>query len=174
MTLFTPDRSQALFIVNYPDTWSLSWSKSRNMTMLRASNGERLAHAEFHSFSTSKVDAYYRGHVYHFKNRFVSQTGLGSEPGFVEDGVTMLWDVWNGEMTLGREDGRGGIVARFVPRGDAAGLGDHTNILEGRLELRMVELTDAQFEELFVTLVAEMERKRRDNEEWAVADAVVG
>lgn len=175
MTLFTPDRSQALFIVNYPDTWAMSWSKSRNMTILRGSNRTQLASAEFHSVTTSKADACYGGHVYHFKKRFISQTGLGSEAGLgVEEGVMMLWDVSNGQMILGRDDGRGtGLVAKFVPRGNGDGLGDHTNTLEGLLELRTLDMTDNQFEELFVTLVVEMERRRRTNEEYAVAAAAM-
>lgn len=77
-------------------------------------------------------------------------------------------------MILGRDDGRGtGLVAKFVPRGNGDGLGDHANTLEGLLELRTLDLTDKQFEELFITLVVEMERRRRTNEEWAVAAAIV-
>ncbi len=174
MTLFTPDRSRALFTVMYPDTWSWSWSKSRNMSILRGSNGTELASAEFHSFTTNKVDACYGGHVYHFKKRFVSQTGLGLLGQGSAKGVMMLWDVGNGELMLTRDDEQGGILARFVPRGDAVGLGGHTSTLEGRLELRVMGLTDKQFEELFVTLVTEMERRRRANEEWVVAAAVMG
>ncbi|KAK0726136.1 hypothetical protein B0H67DRAFT_572396 [Lasiosphaeris hirsuta] len=166
MTLFTPDRTRALFTVLYPDTWSWSWSKSRNLSILR--DGSTVGRAAFHSFTTEKVDAWFSERYYHFKKRFESQTGLSAAPW-----KKMLWDVSNGELMLTPDDETGPILARFVPK-DAIGLGGATNLLEGRLELRAMGLTDAQFEELFVTLVAEMERKRRTNEEWAVAAAVMG
>ena len=85
----------------------------------------------------------------------------------------MLWEVSNGELMLRKNDDPAGqILARFVPRD--AGLGGATNLLEGRLEIRMVGMSNDQFEEVFVTCVAEMERKRRSNEEWAVAATIMG
>ena len=144
------------------------------MTILRANNGEKLANAEFHSFTTKKVDLYYGGHVYLLKKRFASRTGLGSESRSTGEGDILLWDVWDGEMMLTRDDGLGGIGAKFIPRRDMVGPRRHTSLLEGRLELRALGLMDTQFEELFVTLVAEMERRKRASEEWAVDFAVLG
>ncbi|KAK0634194.1 hypothetical protein B0T14DRAFT_561708 [Immersiella caudata] len=165
MTLFTPDRTCALFTVLYPDTWSWSWSKSRNLSILR--NGSTFGGAEYHSFTTEKVDAWFSERYYRFKKRFASQTGLSVES------EQMLWEVSNGELMLTKNDDPDGqILARFVPRD--ASLGGAMTLLEGRLEIRMVGMTDDQFEEVFVTCVAEMERKRRSNEEWAVAVAVMG
>ncbi|KAM7221469.1 hypothetical protein V8F06_003244, partial [Rhypophila decipiens] len=167
MTLFTPDRSRPLFTVNYPDTMSFSWSKSRNMSILDAAGGSEITRAEFHSFTTDKVDLWFRGREYHFKKKFGTQTGLLASAG---DKGEFLWSVENGEMMLTsvaqdkKGKAEGPILARFVPR-DARDLGDATKIAEGRLELRMMGLSEDQFGEVFVTLVAEMERRRKNNEE---------
>jgi hypothetical protein len=53
-------------------------------------------------------------------------------------------------------------------------VGDSTSRKEGRLEIMRPGLTRAQFEEVFVTLVAEMERKRMSKEELKVVGEVVG
>ncbi|KAK4216128.1 hypothetical protein QBC37DRAFT_417833 [Rhypophila decipiens] len=177
MTLFTPDRSRPLFTVNYPDTMSFSWSKSRNMSILdAAAGGSEIARAEFHSFTTDKVDLWFRGREYHFKKKFGTQTGLLASAGGKGE---FVWSVENGEMMLTSvaqdkkgKAAEGPILARFVPR-DARDLGDATKIAEGRLELRMIGLSEEQFGEVFVTLVAEMERRRKNNEEVEIVSNAI-
>jgi hypothetical protein len=87
----------------------------------------------------------------------------------------MEWTVEGGALFLGEEGGGGGggYVARFSGR-DGAKVGDSTSRNEGRLEIMRPGLTRAQFEEVFVTLIAEMERKRMSKEELEVAGEVVG
>lgn len=168
MTLLSPDRSTPLLTVLYPS----SWATTPKLTILHG-DGSGAARSEFggalfHSFTTDKVDAYFRGYRYHFRKRFVSQTGLG---GGGAKGK-MEWAVEDGALVLsdGERGGRG-WVARFVAR-NGAKVGDATGRLEGRLEVRRAGLTGEQFEEVFVTMVAEMERKRRSNEEWDILEKV--
>ncbi|GAB1314541.1 hypothetical protein MFIFM68171_04751 [Madurella fahalii] len=171
MTLLAPDRSAPLFTVLYPS----SWATRSKVTVLRGGGGPgapEVGGARLHSFTTGKVDAFLAGRgSFRFRKRFVSLTGLASAPHVAR----MVWAVEDGALVLSEDGagGGGGCVARFVTR-DGAGLGEATTRLEGRLEVRRVGLTGEQFEEVVVTLVAEMERRRRSNEEWEIVGEVMG
>ncbi|KAL2192941.1 hypothetical protein P885DRAFT_64411 [Corynascus similis CBS 632.67] len=161
-----------------------------------AAAGREIGGALFHSFTTDKVDAYliaaraggfgYR-YQYRFRKQFASQTGLceGSGAGM------MKWAVEGGALTLSKmREGPDGVtewlnkwkdrgdsavsdkyLARFVPR-DGADAREATERMEGRLMVMRAGLNEAQFGEVVLTLVAEMERRRRDNEDWNFVEAV--
>ncbi|KAK4035100.1 hypothetical protein C8A01DRAFT_38435 [Parachaetomium inaequale] len=167
MTLLSPDRSHPLLTVIYPS----SWSTTPQLTVHRGGgpDGPEIGGALFHSFTTGKVDAYLSGvGDYRFRKKFVSLTGLGGAGG---QGGRMEWGVENKTLVLSSGDG-GGYVARFVLR-DGADAGKATSRVEGTLVVMRGGLTDAQFGEVVVTMVAEMERKRRDNEDFKIAGAVI-
>lgn len=170
MALLAPDRSRLLLTVCYPS----SWSSTQQLTIHRGDgpHGPELASAVFHSFTTAKVDARLARaggwtDEYRFKKKFESRTGLGLAGG------TMVWEVekraygWRSLiLTEGGKDGP--VAARFVVAEDGHagnGVGATTGRVEGRLEVvRPGGLAAEQFEEVFLTLVAEMERKRREKE----------
>ncbi|KXX76970.1 hypothetical protein MMYC01_207145 [Madurella mycetomatis] len=171
MTLLTPDRTRPLLTVCYPS----SWSSTQQLTIHRGDgpHGPELGGAVFHSFTTDKVDAYLvRGGAmteeYRFKKKFESRTGLG-----LAGTAKMVWEVekpgYGWRALVLRESGKDGpVAARFVMAEDGCGgKGGYATIerVEGRLEVvRAGGLAAEQFEEVFLTLVAEMERKRRDKE----------
>lgn len=177
MTFLTPDRSAPLFTVLYPSSLSLT----PQLTIHRGgdASGPELGGALFHSLTTDKAEAYLHGAggvggggeggaQYRFRKKFGSQTGLGGG-----SGGRMKWVVENGALVLVEDGGVGGYVARFVAR-DGADAGGGTSRSEGRLVIVREGLTDWQFGEVVVTLVAEMERKRRDNEDMKILKGVLG
>ena len=108
-----------------------------------------------HSFTTDKVDASIGPTKYHFKKKFESKTGLGAQ---------LVWDTSDGQLFLEHAKGHGGkggeaggIVARFIPRDSKIG---STQRNEGRFEFRQPGLNDAQIEEIFITGIAELERRK--------------
>lgn len=133
---------------------------------------------------------------YRFKKKFDSQTGLWSSSGPTPPG-RLVWGVSKkeGGMVLtrerekksgggmgwltgrrGKEEGQDEVLVRFVVAGDqgAKKLKDESERMEGRLEvMRPGGLSQVQLEEVFVTLVAEMERVRWGNGEWDIVEDVL-
>ncbi|KAJ4291254.1 hypothetical protein N0V88_006255 [Collariella sp. IMI 366227] len=79
---------------------------------------------------------------------------------------------WLSNLGSGRGKEESDWVARYVAR-DGKRVDEATKRLEGALEVRRAGLTAQQFEEVFVTLVAEMERKRQDNDDWETVGKVL-
>ncbi|KAL2129691.1 hypothetical protein VTI74DRAFT_7434 [Chaetomium olivicolor] len=191
MTLYAADHTTPLFTVVYPSQWALK----TDLTIHRGlADGPLIGGATTHGLTTDKVDAWFFAaaggpgastlggakFMYHFKRRFESQTGLNPAPG-----KRMEWRIENKALVLAEEKEKGGSffsgwgsagnkgesdwVARYVAR-DEKRIDKETKRVEGRLEVRRGGLTAQQFEEIFVTMVAEMERQRQDNDDWDKAE----
>ncbi|KAK4245512.1 hypothetical protein C7999DRAFT_16291 [Corynascus novoguineensis] len=181
MTLFAPDGShRPLLTVVYTS----NWASTSKMTIYHggdptaaAAAGREIGGAVFHSFTTDEVDAYLIaaraggvGHryQYRFRKQFASQTGLCERPG----AGMMKWAVEGGALALSEmREGPDGYLAQFVPR-DGADAREATKRMEGRLTVMRAGLNEVQFGEVVLTLVAEMERRRRDNEDWHFVEEV--
>lgn len=169
MALLTPDGTAPLLTALYPSTSTWTATTPRLSVRRGGPDGPEVGCACFHTWTGGgKVDAEAGGRRYRFRKRFDSRTGLAAAAA-----GTLVWSVCDGALVLTEGDKDGPMVARFVGR-DGAGLAGATVRLEGRLEIRRPGLTAEQFDEVFVTLVAEMERKRRLNEDWDLLLQLLG
>lgn len=142
MALLSSDHSQTFLTVYYPKSGGES-----SLTVKRGDgDGPKIGSATTHSFTTSKVDVEVNGKTLRFKKKFESVTGQGQ----------LAWSFDSGSLLL--EDGKG-LLARFIPKD-----GDIKDVkrLEGRLEIRRKGLNTEQFEEVVITGLAELERRRND------------
>ena len=126
------------------------------LTIYRETSSLALATVTCHSITTSKVDATIGRRSYHFKKKYNSQAGLGS----------LTWSVEDGELFL--ENGAG-LIARFSPRNGSVG---SERKLEGRFEIRKAGLGAEQLDEVLVTGIAELERRRRDAQDTKIEDEI--
>jgi hypothetical protein len=151
MALLSPDGFRAMLLtVQYPTS---VWQQPKLSIHRGGPGGPAIGGAKFHSFTTEKVDAHIGLQKYRFKGKFESQTGLGK----------LEWSIVTGTLVL---EADGVIIVRFVPRDAIVG-----GMLrpEGKFEIRRPGLNDAQFEEVVVTGIAELERIRLYAENNAVA-----
>ncbi|KAK4101158.1 hypothetical protein N658DRAFT_507127 [Parathielavia hyrcaniae] len=202
MTLLTPDRTFPFFTAIYPSSWSIRpiltvHSGGGDGPEVGGALFHNLTSGKVDAFLLvpSSGGGYEGRFDYRFRKKFCSYTGLGTTLGGSgggsqdgREGKMMKWDVEGGAMVL-RETGsekheydehQGGsrrcsYLARFSARdGGRKGVKGATERMEGRLEVWGAGLTALQLGEVFVTLVAEMERLRRDNEDWDIAGTVLG
>lgn len=201
MTLLAPDRSHVLFTLVYPS----SFTTSPRLAIYfgdhsKDPNTPELGGAQFHSFTTDKVDAWVNlpgGNggrwEWRFKKTFVSQSGLGGGPGNGSGYAAtrkMKWGLENKAVVLKVDDGSEGggffslygssqagsgpALVRFVAN-KGVDMGLTRKREEGQLEVvQPGGLGEGQFWEAMVTLFAEMERRRMENEAIKVAGQVAG
>ncbi|KAK4141926.1 uncharacterized protein C8A04DRAFT_13678 [Dichotomopilus funicola] len=204
MSLLAPDRSHTLFTLVYPSTFTTSPRLAIYFgDHSKDPNTPELGGAQFHSFTTDKVDAWVNlpggggKWEWRFKKTFVSQSGLGGgAPGGNGNGNgyaatrKMKWGLEDKTVVLKVDDGSEGggffslygssqagsgpALARFVSsKGVDMGLTRKRE--EGQLEvIQPGGLGEGQFWEVVVTLFAEMERRRMANEEIKVAGQIAG
>jgi len=183
-SLLSPDGTNVIMTVQYPSSFALQnrLSFRRGQTYTQSTTlgtAPEMAEAIIHSFTSSKIDVTVFNedfdpadpeaphHKYRFKKKFDSLTGLGH----------LVWSVDDGQLFLSRDTEDGPIVARFAPDADSGGKKalNSAEAVEGRFVFArdvVGRLTDEQFEEIFVTGIAELERIRTNNEGEEVGKAM--
>jgi len=153
IVLLSPDRSQTLFTVYYPES-----DDEPSLIVKRGdSDGPRIGSVTTHSFTTPKVDVEVNEEKLRFKKRFESVTGQGQ----------LTWSLDSDSLLL--EDSKG-LLARFSSRdGDIK-----SSRQEGRLEIRRQGLNAEQFEEVVITGLAELERRKNDAGDEEVVSIALG
>ncbi|KAK3689042.1 hypothetical protein B0T22DRAFT_460791 [Podospora appendiculata] len=152
MSLLAPNGTQTILAIPFPSSLS-----SIPLSIHRGgAAGPHMAEATFHSWSTEKVDVTIGPLRYRFRKRLDSQTGLGK----------LTWGNRKGEFFLreGTSEDSGVLVAQFVPRTTST---FGTSKVEGTFQIRKPGLSAAQFEEVVITGIFEMERRRRKAEGYA-------
>ncbi|KAH8668941.1 hypothetical protein BX600DRAFT_460995 [Xylariales sp. PMI_506] len=185
MSLVTPDRSRSLYVVRYAG----SFSSDPGVVVLRGGSrsGPQVGSATFHSWTTSKVDLDVGGRVVKLKKEFDSTTGLGH----------LRWHHNKQRHRHHHHQGGGGggsgsgarlelldttgrVLAAFTANKTSSFFSDDTSRHEGRFEIILsgAGVSQAQFDEIVVSGVAEMERRRKSAEDddavldgtlWALA-----
>ncbi|KAK4166889.1 hypothetical protein QBC43DRAFT_298079 [Cladorrhinum sp. PSN259] len=146
-TLFIPSRSAALFTVVHDGKTSIHRGPSPSSPAVGSA-----------SFSSGKVDLHFNSQTYSFRQTFSSQTNLGS---------SLTWSVQPlrsaadnslvGYSWILADDATRREVARFTVTANI-----YKKMVEGQLQVTKENgMSVEQFEEVFVTLVAEMERDRK-------------
>ena len=142
MAVLSPDRSRTLLTAYYAvPPGGATFKVTRGKI-----HGPQMGSATTHSISTDKVDVEVNGGKLRFKETFESLAGLGQ----------LTWRLESDSMVL--EDNGGALLARFVPEGKEK---KDTSRKEGRFEIRRQGLSAAQLEEVIVTCLAELERRRK-------------
>ncbi|KAK4204616.1 hypothetical protein QBC40DRAFT_250016 [Triangularia verruculosa] len=158
LTLTSPyNPAQPLYTLTYNSTVS-------SLTITRGSPSSQpsppIATASFPSLSLSKSPASLGPYNYQIDTRFTSFTIL---PGQSLNWAVSVSGASAGSVVLTPEDRKDEVIAKFTGT-DAAGKlavpGGTKKYIQGKLEL-LRGLTQAQMDEVFLTLGVELERKRR-------------
>ncbi|KAK4185639.1 hypothetical protein QBC35DRAFT_534025 [Podospora australis] len=154
LSLLAPDRSHPILTVKW-----VTGNSSRITIHRGPATGPEIGSATFHEWSTTQVDITYGPHSNRFKKRFDSRTGLGGG---------LEWDP-KGYLTQGSV-----VLAQYVETAFPKGTSTKEKTEkkgQGWVQIQKAGgVTAAQLEELFVTLVAEQDRRIRAKENgmsWA-------
>ncbi|KAK3987325.1 hypothetical protein QBC44DRAFT_383269 [Cladorrhinum sp. PSN332] len=154
-TLFTPSRSAALFTVLHGTDGKFSIHRGPSPS------GPELGNASFNTYSGGKVDLAlpFLGRTYSFRKTFSSYTNLGSSP-------SLTWAIGTYKSADNRIIGAAWVLTDDLSKREIARFKMTANVykkmVEGELEvLKEGGMSADQFEEAFVTLVAEVERDRK-------------
>jgi hypothetical protein len=181
------DGQNTLLYMDYEKSWVLG-NVPKKMTVRRGGpSGKQIGLAEYHDWSSSKVDMEIHGRSVHFRKRFDSQTGLGR----LEWGSDYVGDILRSGQSL-KLEADGQLIARFTTgnftsqlqgytkpneqgKMDVMSMGKHHlktmlgKVVDGKFDFQRPGLTMEQIEEIVISGIVERERKQREKKASSAA-----